>query len=81
MIETDDVEDELHVEMGVNYPSSLKRLWMWANDALSDGRTLSFLLNEQAFAVTKKQVIFLQDIHSMCARGEMSGSIITIFIQ
>ena len=81
MIETDDVEDELHVEMGVNYLSSLKRLWMWAKDALSDGRTVSFQLYEQAFAVTKKQVIFLQDIHSLCGRGEISGSIITIFIQ
>lgn len=79
--ETDDVEEEFHIEMGSNYPSALNRLWTWAKDALSDGQTVCFELSEEAFAVKKKQVVFLQDIHAVCAKGEMSGSIITIFIQ
>ncbi|XP_074377131.1 uncharacterized protein LOC141718653 [Apium graveolens] len=66
--------------MGPNYPSSLKRVWMWAKDALVNGRTISFELSEEAFGVTKKHVIFLQDVHAVCATGEMFGSVIIIFI-
>lgn len=80
-LELDDLEDELHVEMGPDYPSALKRLWMWAKDALTDGRSISFKLSEEAFGVTRKQVLFLQDIHALCAGGEMCGSVITVYIE
>ncbi|XP_074352965.1 uncharacterized protein LOC141692127 [Apium graveolens] len=66
--------------MGANYPSALKRLWTWANDALADGRTKSFELSKEAFGATKKQVIFLSDIHAVCSGGEIAGSIICIYI-
>ena len=77
----EDVEPELVIEMGTNYPSALNRLWTWANDALADGRAMSFELSKEAFGCTKKQVIFLSDIHAVCSGGEMSGSIICLFIQ
>ncbi|VFQ73125.1 unnamed protein product [Cuscuta campestris] len=58
----------------------LKRLWLWAKEALSDDRAHTFVLNKDAFGVEKKLSVFLSDIHALCARGEMAGSIITIYI-
>lgn len=75
------VEPELVVEIGANYPSALNRLWTWAKDALSDGRTVTFELSKEAFGSGKKQTIFYSDIHAVCSGGEMAGSVICIFIQ
>ncbi|VFQ79327.1 unnamed protein product [Cuscuta campestris] len=72
---------EFQVEFGSKYPLQLKRLWLWAKEALSDDRAHPFVLNKDAFGVEKKLSIFLSDIHALCARGEMAGSIITIYIQ
>ena len=77
----DDVEPELVVEMGANYPSALNRLWTWAKGALADERTVSFQLSQEAFGSTKKMAIYLSDIYSVCSGGEMSGSVIVLFIQ
>ncbi|KAL8089261.1 hypothetical protein AgCh_038888 [Apium graveolens] len=76
-----DVEPEFVLEMGENYPSELKRLWTWAQGALADGRTISFDLCKEAFASTKKHVIYLSDIYAVCSGGEISGSVICLFIQ
>lgn len=76
-----DREPEFVVNMGPNYPPSLKRLWIWASEALTDGRTCSFELCEDAFGSNKKQVIFLSDVHALCFGGEISGSIICMYIQ
>lgn len=67
--------------MGPNYPSALNRLWTWAKDSLSDGRTISFQLSKEAFGLTRKQSIFLSDIHAVCSGGEMAGSVICLYIQ
>ncbi|VFQ70963.1 unnamed protein product [Cuscuta campestris] len=71
---------EFQVEFGAEYPLQLKRLWLWAKEALSDDRTHTFVLNKDAFGVEKKLSVFLSDIHALCARGEMAGSIITLYI-
>ncbi|VFQ83040.1 unnamed protein product [Cuscuta campestris] len=71
---------EFQVEFGAEYPLQLKRLWLWAKEALSDDRAHTFVLNKDAFGVEKKLSVFLSDIHALCARGEMAGSIITIYI-
>lgn len=67
--------------MDGDYPSALNRLWTWAHVALSDGQTTGFELSEEAFGFKKKQVVFLSDIHAVCSRGEMAGSVICLFIQ
>lgn len=72
---------EYVVEMGPDYPSSLKRLWLWAKDALSDGWTITFNMCREAFGSTKKQCLFLSDVHALCTRGEISASIICIYIK
>ncbi|XP_074351777.1 uncharacterized protein LOC141690921 [Apium graveolens] len=77
----EDVEPELVVEMGGNYPSALKRLWTWAKNSLSDGQTFSFELSKQAFGLTKKKTMFLSDVHAVCSRGEMAGSIMCLHIR
>ena len=76
-----DVEPKLVVEMRANYPSALNRLWTWAKGALADERTVSFQLSHEAFGSTKKMAIYLSDIYSVCSGGEMSGSVIVLFIQ
>ena len=79
---TDCVQEPKYVvEFGADYPPSLKRLWLWAKDALTDGRTITFHLREEAFASTNKQVLFLSDIHALCSGGEISGSVICLFIK
>ncbi|XP_074364047.1 uncharacterized protein LOC141704771 [Apium graveolens] len=77
----EDVEPELVVQIGPNYPSAMKRLWTWAKEALSGGRTIYFELSKEAFGFTKKQIMFLSDIHAVCSGGEMAGSVICLFIQ
>ncbi|XP_074326680.1 uncharacterized protein LOC141664626 [Apium graveolens] len=76
----EDVEPELVVQIGPNYPSVMKRLWTWAKEALSGGRTISFELSKEAFGFTKKQIMFLSDIHVVCSGGEIAGSVICLFI-
>ncbi|XP_074337457.1 uncharacterized protein LOC141674646 [Apium graveolens] len=66
--------------MSGNYPSALKRLWTWAKNSLSDGQTFSFELSKQAFGLSKKQTMFLSDVHTVCSRGEMAGSVICLYI-
>lgn len=72
---------EYVVNMGADYPPSLKRLWVWANENLKDGLSYSFNLCEEAFGSTQKQVLFLSDVHALCFEGELSGSTICIYIQ
>ncbi|XP_074359751.1 uncharacterized protein LOC141699833 [Apium graveolens] len=67
----EDVEPELVVQIGPNYPSAMKRLWTWAKEALSGGRKISFELRKEAFGFTKKQIMFLSDIYAVCSGGEM----------
>lgn len=69
------------LDMGPDYPPSLKRLWLWAKDALKDGQATTFELCEEAFGSTKKQCLFLSDIYALCSGGEISGSVICIFIK
>ncbi|KAL8110818.1 hypothetical protein AgCh_026525 [Apium graveolens] len=76
----EDVEPELVVQIGPNYPSTMKCLWTWVKEALSGGRTISFELSKEAFGFTKKQIMFLSDIHAVCSGGEMAGSVICLFI-
>ncbi|XP_074356066.1 uncharacterized protein LOC141695742 [Apium graveolens] len=37
-------------------------------------------LSKEAFGLTKKQIMFLSDIHAVCSRGEMAGSVICLYI-
>ncbi|VFQ95151.1 unnamed protein product, partial [Cuscuta campestris] len=50
---------EFQVEFGAEYPLQLKRLWLWAKEALSDDRAHTFVLNKDAFGVEKKLSVFL----------------------
>lgn len=75
------LEPEFVVDMGPDYPPSLKRLWIWAKEALAGGRTLTFQLSQEAFALTTKQAIFLSDVHALCSGGEISGSVICLFVK
>lgn len=72
---------EYVVEMDANYPPSLKRLWLWAKGTLVDRETAPFELSAEAFGSTKKQRLFLSDVYALCTRGEISASIICIYIQ
>ncbi|XP_074327418.1 uncharacterized protein LOC141665338 [Apium graveolens] len=76
----EDVEQELVVQIGQKYPSAMKRLWTWAKEALSGGRTISFKLSKETFGFTKKQIMFLSDIHAVFSGGKMVGSVICLFI-
>ncbi|VFQ80959.1 unnamed protein product [Cuscuta campestris] len=78
--EDEECGQEFQVEFGAEYPLQLERLWLWAKEALSDDRAHTFVLNKDAFGVEKKLSVFLSDIHALCARGEMAGSEITIYI-
>lgn len=73
-------EPEFVLDMGADYPLHLKRLWLWAKDALKDGQTTTFELCQEAFGSTKKQVLFLSDVYALCYGGEISGSVICMFI-
>lgn len=74
-------EPEYVVEFGADYPPILKGLWLWAKDSLRDDRTITFELKEEAFKSTAKQVLFLSDIHALCSGGEISGSVICMYIK
>ncbi|VFQ63942.1 unnamed protein product [Cuscuta campestris] len=76
----EDYEEEFHVEFGPKYPFPLKHLWLWEKDALADDRSISFQLSEEAFAIEKKLLVFLSDIHALCSGGDIAGSIITIYL-
>ncbi|XP_074347013.1 uncharacterized protein LOC141685832 [Apium graveolens] len=75
-----DCVEEYVVKMGPNYLHALKRLWIWANEALSNGQTTSFKLCQEAFGSTKKYCLFLSDVYALCTGGEVSASIICIYI-
>ena len=74
-------EPEYVLHMGDDYLVNLKRLWLWAKDALKDGQTTNFQLCEEAFGATRKQLIFLSDIYALCSGGEISTSVICMFIK
>ena len=74
-------ELEFVPKMGADYPPLLNRLCLWASDALKDGQTWSFELSEEAFGSSKKNVLFLSDVHALCFGGEISGSTICVFIK
>lgn len=76
-----DADDQYVLEMGAKYPAALKRLWIWAKDALREGNAVCFELSKDAFGYARKQYMFLNDIHVVCAGGEICGSVICIFIQ
>ena len=69
------------VEMAADSPPILKRLLDWGKDALDNGRTISFPLCEEAFGSNKKKVLYLLDVQALCCGGEISGSIICMYIQ
>lgn len=62
-----DIQQELFVQMGSNYPSALKCLWDWTKDALTIGQTLSFELTEEVFGITKKWATYSYRIYTPCA--------------
>ncbi|KAL1808053.1 hypothetical protein ACET3Z_004640 [Daucus carota] len=68
------------VNMGPDFPPALKRLWLWARDALKDGRSQPFKLSQEAFGSTDKRCLFKSDISALCFGGEISGSVISMFI-
>lgn len=72
---------EFVLDMGDDYPPTLKHMWLWAKEALKDGKTSRFVLCKEAFGSAKKQVLFLSDFHALCAGGEISGSVICLFIK
>ena len=76
-----DTEPEYVLNVGPDFSPTLKRLWLWAKDALVDGRTSTFMLSEEAFGSTPKKALFLSDIYALCAGGEMSGSFICMYIK
>ncbi|XP_074356113.1 uncharacterized protein LOC141695800 [Apium graveolens] len=80
LIDEEVVEPELVVDMGRNYPSPLNHLWTWVKGSLSNGRTIFFQLGKEAFGMTKKEIMFLSDIHAVCSGGEMAGSVICLYI-
>ena len=69
------------VNMGPDFPPALKRLWLWARDALKDGRSQPFKLSQEAFGSTDKRCLFKSDISALCFGGEISGSVISMFIK
>ncbi|KAL1823541.1 hypothetical protein ACET3Z_010319 [Daucus carota] len=71
---------ELVVNIGPDFPPALKRLWLWASDALKDGRSQPFQLSQEAFGSTDKSCLFKSDISALCFGGEISGSVISMFI-
>lgn len=72
---------EYWVDIGPDFPPAMKRLWLWAKDALADGRASTFLISEEAFGSTAKKALFLSDIHALSCGGEMSGGIICLYIK
>jgi hypothetical protein len=76
---TQEEEEEYVLEIGPDYPHSLKRLWLWAKNALKDGHVTSFQLCQQAFGSTSKKALFLSDVYALCSGGQISGSVICIF--
>lgn len=75
------LQEEYVLDMDADYPPVLKRLWLWAKKALTDGQVSTFLLSEEAFGSTNKKAIFLPDVHALCSGDEISGSIICMFIK
>ncbi|XP_074369111.1 uncharacterized protein LOC141709393 [Apium graveolens] len=75
-----DCIEEYVVKMGPNYLHALKCLWIWENEALSNDQTTSFKLSQEALGSTKKYCLFLSDVYALCTRGEISASIICIYI-
>lgn len=72
-------EEEYVLEFGLDYPPHVKRLWLWAKNALKDGRVTSFQLCQQAFGSTGKKALFLSDVYALCSGGEIAGSVICMF--
>ena len=72
---------ELVVNIGPDFPPALKRLWLWASDALKDGRSQPFQLSQEAFGSTDKRCLFKSDISALCFEGEISESVISMFIK
>lgn len=73
--------EEYVLEIGADYPPILKRLWLWAKNALAEGKVSTFLLSDEAFGSTNKKAIFLSDVHALCAGDEISGSIISMYMK
>ena len=74
-------EPEPVVNMGPDFPPTLKKLWLWASDALKDGRSQAFKLSEEAFGSSDKKCLFKSDISVVCFGGEISGTVICMFIK
>ena len=64
-----------------DFPPTFKKLWLWESDALKDGRSQSFKLSEEAFESTDKKCLFKSDISVVCFGGEISGTVICMFIK
>lgn len=71
--EEEEEEEEYVLEFSPDYPPLLKRLWLWAKNALKDGHVTSFQLCQQAFGSTdKKGSLFMRCVCFMFW-GEISG--------
>lgn len=72
-------EEEYVLEFSPDYPPLVKRMWLWAKNALKGGRVTSFQLCQQAFGSTGKKALFLSDVYALSSGGEISGSVICMF--
>jgi hypothetical protein len=63
-----------------NFPAQLKMLWLWAIEALGNGMTIAFNMEDKVFGIQRKAYLFKGDIHALATMSELSGSIITMFM-
>lgn len=74
-------EEYLDVKkLPADFPAPLKMLWLWAVDALGDGMTIAFNLEEKVFGIKKKAYLFKGDIYALATMNELSGSCITMYM-
>ncbi|KAL1815159.1 hypothetical protein ACET3Z_017733 [Daucus carota] len=73
-------EPDSVVNMGPDFPPTLKKLWLWASATLKDGRSHPFQLSKEAFGSTDKKCLFKSDFKALCFGGEISGGVICMFI-
>lgn len=74
-------EPDSVVNMGPDFPPTLKKLWLWASATLKDGRSHPFQLSKEAFGSTDKKCLFKSDFKALCFGGEISGGVICMFIK
>jgi hypothetical protein len=76
-------DEDYHLDMKKlpeKFPAKLKMLWLWAKDALGDGMTIAFNMEEKVFGIQRKAYIFKGDIYSLATMSELSGGTITMYM-